>query len=103
MARISVISPHLRSKRTALTLRVVPIYRLVLDIENGVSATEPVELATIRLPDGTVDDIKFVDDETLMLSITKECWCSKRISTKQSSQLIRTICSFFRTAEYSLQ
>lgn len=103
MARILVIYLPLRWKMAVLTVCAVRIYRLVLNIENGVSATEPVELATIRLADGTVDDIKFVDDETLMLSISKDCWCSKSINTEQFLQLILVICSFFPTAEYSLQ
>lgn len=61
-------------EETVLTIHAVRIYRLVLNIENGVSSTEPVELALVRVPDGTVDDIKFVDDEALMLSISKRCW-----------------------------
>lgn len=66
-----------------LTVCAVRIYRLVLNIENGVSATEPVELALVRVPDGIVDDISFVDDEALMMSISKECWCSSAINTQQ--------------------
>ena len=71
-----------------LTVCAVRIYRLVLNIEKGVSATEPVELALIRVPDGTVDDIKFVDDEALMLSISKECWCSSESNIQQFLKLI---------------
>ena len=77
MGRSVVSYPHLHCEGTILRLCAVHIYRLVLNIENGVSATEPVELALIRVPQGTVDDIKFVDDEALMLSVTEKCWCSR--------------------------
>lgn len=43
------------------------LYRLRLKIENGVSSVCATEETSINLPSGVIKDIKFVDDQSLML------------------------------------
>lgn len=55
-----------------LTRKPVRITRIELKIENGISSTQNVEYANIRAHPGKVQDLKFVDDEKLMLAISQE-------------------------------
>lgn len=55
-----------------LTKKPVRITRIELKIENGISSTQNVEYANIRAHPGKVQDLKFVDDEKLMLAISQE-------------------------------
>lgn len=46
------------------------IYRLVLEIKNGMSTTKSVERATIKTAGWEVRDVKFIDDEELVLAVS---------------------------------
>ncbi|KAL8715523.1 MAG: hypothetical protein Q9220_000859 [cf. Caloplaca sp. 1 TL-2023] len=50
----------------------IKIFRIELAIENGVSSTETVQYACIPLNAAFVRDLKFVDDEHLMLAIISQ-------------------------------
>ena len=56
-----------------LILLTACIYRLELKIENGISSTQTVEYAYLPKDLGAVLDLKFMDDEQLMLVVSKEC------------------------------
>ncbi|KAK2787269.1 hypothetical protein FQN51_003429 [Onygenales sp. PD_10] len=43
------------------------LYRVILDMVNGVSSTKAIFLATVNLQSGKITQIKFVEDGTLML------------------------------------
>ena len=51
--------------------RIVRIYRVVLKIENGISSKEYVETAWIRTAGWEVKDIKFIDDEEVVLAVSE--------------------------------
>ena len=55
-----------------LTRKSVRITRIEFKIENGISSTQNIEFANIRAHPGKVQDLKFVDDEKLMLAISQE-------------------------------
>lgn len=57
-----------RAEDTALTRGTVRIFRVSLVVENGVSSSTGVQSARIPTPAGAVRDVKFVDDELLMLA-----------------------------------
>ena len=48
------------------------VYRIVLEIENGMSTTTSVEIASVRLADFDVKDVKFVDDDEFVLATSDE-------------------------------
>ena len=48
------------------------IYRIVLEIENGMSTTTSVEIASVRLAGFDVKDAKFVDDDEFVLATSDE-------------------------------
>lgn len=52
---------------------LVNLFRVLLGLENGVSRTQYRECASIKFGHGFVQDIKFVDDETLMVALVEEC------------------------------
>lgn len=49
---------------------IVCIYRIVLQVENGMSSTGNVEIAFIRTTGWNIRDAKFVDDEELVLAVS---------------------------------
>lgn len=51
----------------------VQIYRIVLQIENGMSTTTRVECASLQIVGLDVKDIKFVDDDDLILAVSDGC------------------------------
>ncbi|MCJ1379769.1 hypothetical protein MMC17_002872 [Xylographa soralifera] len=51
---------------------LVMIHRVVLQVVNGISSTKAIERASIRLPAGVIKDIKFADDETMILAYIEE-------------------------------
>lgn len=53
--------------------KLVRIYRIKLKIENGMSSSQTVEYALIMSQLGNIQDLKFVDDEKLMLVMSQEC------------------------------
>lgn len=55
-----------------LTRIPVRITRIEFIIENGISSTRNVEYANIRAHPGKIEDLKFVDDEKLMLAISQK-------------------------------
>lgn len=57
----------------------VRIYRIVLEIKNGMSSTKSVEGAVIKTASWEFRDVKFVDDDELVLAVSAE----------SSSQLFR--------------
>ncbi|KAK3168298.1 hypothetical protein OEA41_004745 [Lepraria neglecta] len=57
----------------------VHVYRITFEIENGMSSTKGVKVASIRTAALEVRDVKFIDDDELMLAA----------SDKTSSRLIR--------------
>lgn len=48
------------------------VYRIVLEIENGMSTTTRVEIASVRLAGFDVKDVKFVDDDEFVLATADE-------------------------------
>ena len=69
-----------------LTRTLVRVYKVLLEIENGMSTTTSVETASIRLAGFEVKDVKFVDDDEFMLATSDEC---KSCSPTQSLWPIR--------------
>lgn len=53
----------------------VKIFKVTLKVENSMSTTESVKFAGIHPSPGRVQDVKFVDDESIMLAIIGECMC----------------------------
>lgn len=53
--------------------RLVRIYRIVLEIKNGMSSTKSVEGAVIKTASWEFRDVKFVDDDELVLAVSAEC------------------------------
>ena len=49
------------------------IYRIVLGVKNGMSSTKSVEGAVIKTAGWVVRDVKFVDDDELMLAVSAKC------------------------------
>ena len=49
------------------------IYKILLGIKNGMSSTETVEGAVIRTDGWEVRDVKFVDDNELILAVSTKC------------------------------
>lgn len=49
------------------------IYRVVLEIKNGMSSTKSVEGAEIKTAGWEVRDVKFVDDDELVLAVSAQC------------------------------
>ena len=59
-----------------LLMRVlVRIFKVFFKIENGMSSTQGVECALVKIPMPieSVRDVKFVDDEALMIALTTDC------------------------------
>ena len=59
-----------------LLIRVlVRICRVLFKIENGMSSTHGVEYALIQTPTPieSIRDVKFVDDEALMIAFSNDC------------------------------
>lgn len=53
--------------------RLVRIYKIVLGIKNGMSSTKTVEGAVIKTAGWEVRDVKFVDDDELVLAVSAKC------------------------------
>lgn len=53
--------------------RLVRIYRILLRIKNGMSSTKSVEGAVIKTAGWEIRDVKFVDDDELMLAVSAKC------------------------------
>ena len=47
------------------------LYRIVLKVVNGISSKESIQHAAISLPSGTVRDLKYIDDEKVMVAFSK--------------------------------
>ncbi|KAF3481127.1 uncharacterized protein GIQ15_03886 [Arthroderma uncinatum] len=67
----SLSSVYIASKSRTIPHRFY-IYRNILTVVNGVSSTKASHLATVDLGSGSIRDLKFVEDGTLML-----LWSSK--------------------------
>ena len=52
---------------------LVRIYKILLEIKNGMSSTKSVEGAVIKTAGWDVRDVKFVDDYELMLAMSTKC------------------------------
>ena len=52
---------------------LVHIYKILLDIKNGISSTKSVESAVIKTAGWEVRDVKFVDDNEFMLAVSTKC------------------------------
>ena len=55
-----------------LTQPLVRVYRIVLEIENGMSTTRSVEIASVRLAGFDIKDVKFIDDDEFVLATSDE-------------------------------
>ena len=53
--------------------RPVRIYKILLEIKNGMSSTKSVEAVVIETAGWEVRDVKFVDDDDLMLAVSTKC------------------------------
>ena len=67
-----LVSPARLLRITSLTPYSVWIYRVTMQIENGMSSTKAVERAALRTEDWLVKDLKFVDDEDVILAVSNE-------------------------------
>lgn len=47
------------------------LYRILLNVVNGISSKEFIQHALISLPTGTIKDIKYIDDDKLMVAFSK--------------------------------
>ena len=52
---------------------LVRIYKILLEIKNGISSTKSVEGAVIKTIGWEVRDVKFIDDNELMLAVSTKC------------------------------
>ena len=52
---------------------VVEIHRIAFHSENGMSTTQGIECASMRTHGWSVNDIKFIDDEDIMLAMSNDC------------------------------
>lgn len=86
-------------EKASIDKQLVQITRIEFKIENGVSSTQNVEYANIRTHSGKVKDLKFVDDEKLMLAISGK---SKRPQKPRSLSYEIDNCSFILSFEYLL-
>lgn len=64
-------------KNAKLTL--VRVYKILLEIQNGISSTKSVESAMIETAGWEVRDVKFVDDDELVLAVSTKCKPAKGI------------------------
>ena len=55
------------------------IYKILLEIKNGISSTKSVEGAVIKTAGWEVRDVKFVDDKELVLAVSTKCKTSDDI------------------------
>lgn len=62
------VPSSIKSQRQSLTWRTVKIFRISLRVENGVSSSKGARYAKLQAPAGAVRNVKFVDDEFLMLA-----------------------------------
>ena len=53
--------------------RLVRIYKILLAIKNGMSSTRSVEGAVIKTAGWQVRDVKFVDDDEMILAVSTSC------------------------------
>lgn len=57
-----------KTREELLILILVCIYRISIEVVNGMSSTRHVERASIRTTGYDIKDVKFVDDEELVLA-----------------------------------
>lgn len=78
---------------------LVHIFQVKLNIIGGISSNEPVLGKSIDIDDRTVFDLKFVDDENIMLLCYSASRCPRRssteLSTKQAFRIWTTCCLMF--------
>lgn len=69
------------------------LYRIVLKVVNGISSKESIQHAVISLPTGTVKDMKYIDDEKLMVAFSKSASTSHLLSFsyRHDSELLSDI------------
>lgn len=48
------------------------IYKILLGIKNGMSSTKSVECAVVKTAGWEVRDVKFVDDDELLLAVSAQ-------------------------------
>ena len=53
--------------------QAVCIYKILLEIKNGMSSTKSIEGAVIKTAGWEVRDVKFVDDDELVLAVSTKC------------------------------
>ena len=53
--------------------RIVHIFKILLEISNGMSSTKSLESAVIKTAGWEVRDVKFIDDDELMLAVSTDC------------------------------
>ncbi len=66
-------NPEVRDRRISrvkhmLITRPVRVYRITIEIENGMSSTKRVEYAFIGTSRWAIKDVKFVDDDELVIA-----------------------------------
>ena len=64
------------------------LFRVTLRVENGMSDTESVSYVDIHPSSGKIQDVRFVDDENIMLAVVRECKYL-RVYTTESAGLTR--------------
>ena len=63
--------------------KIVRVFRLSMTIENGVSTTKSVQCAYIGVAPAQVQDVKFVDDDNLILAVKSNCTSYPPLCRKQ--------------------
>lgn len=77
--------------------RLVRIYRILLGIKNGTSSTKSLECAVIKTAGWEVRDVKFVDDDELVLAVSAQCKPAVGV-VRALAKTSLSLCSAFQNA-----
>ena len=69
----------------------VKILKVNLKVENGMSSTQSVYCSHSKVSHGTIQDVKFVDDENMMLAIVDNCNLTRIHSIAPRSSILTHI------------
>ena len=69
------------ARENTLIRFLVHVYRITFEIENGMSSTKGVEVASIRTAALEIRDVKFIDDDELMLAASDKSKQSRLVQT----------------------
>ena len=55
----------------------VKVYKITLEVKSGISSAAALECISIQCPHEEVKDVKFVDEDMLMVALCGNCLCSR--------------------------